>query len=117
MQARATNRETLMRRREIQAARKRLQRELGRYLLCVDPNAGDLNQVLYEQIQRSGPMAVRLQKCLDRLRGYPQWTEPLLGELRRFVMGLDENQRKARLLGSELDAALADPRWLALEKV
>lgn len=105
-----------MRDRHIQAANRRLQRELGRYLLHADPKAGDLNHLLYEQIQRAGPMAVRLQKCLDRLNGYPQWTDPLVRELRRFVMGLDENQRKARLLGSELDAALADPRWLALEE-
>jgi len=31
-----------------------------------------------------------------------------------FVAGFNQNRKDARLLGTELDAALADPRWKAV---
>jgi len=31
-----------------------------------------------------------------------------------FVAGLNQNRKDARLLGTELDAALQDPRWKAV---
>ncbi len=45
--------------------------------------------------------------------GYPEWPDDLRREAVSFVEGLPEAKRKARRLGMELDAALADPRWLA----
>ena len=36
-----------------------------------------------------------------------------LDELKEFLSGLTENQRQIRLAGSELEAALQDPRWQA----
>ncbi len=34
-------------------------------------------------------------------------------ELDALYKGLADNQRKARLLGREIEAALEDPRWMA----
>jgi hypothetical protein len=49
---------------------------------------------------------------LDRLgRVYPDWDSVIIRELDIYVQSLSEGQRRARLLGKELDAALEDPRW------
>lgn len=104
-------REALLRQRE--AARLRLQRELGRYLVCLGQSTSDLNGVLHQQMQRDIASAARLKNCLDRLGGYPEWPGDLCQELERFAAGLSDNQRRARLLGKEIDAALEDPRWAA----
>lgn len=110
---RASERDCKMRDRQVQAARLRLKRELGRYLVCVSPGISDLNEVLYQQMARDIASAQRLKQCLEKLRGYPDWSADLRRELQEFIQGLPENQRKARLLGSEIDAALDDPRWAA----
>jgi superfamily II DNA or RNA helicase len=102
------------RRLQIKAARLRLLKELGRYLVCVDEEIGDLNQVLFRQMKRDIASAQRLEKCLRKLGGYPDWPETILEELREFLDALTPNDRNARLLGSQLDAALDDPRWMAL---
>lgn len=112
---RAEKAETASVERQVQAARLRLQRELGRYLVALDSTARDLNSLLYSQMTRDIATATRLRKCLDRLGGYPQWDDELRAELDHFANSLAENTRKARLLGSELDAALGDPRWQALD--
>jgi hypothetical protein len=50
---------------------------------------------------------------MEKFGGYPDW-EPELGcEVEKFAQGLTESQRKARLLGKELDGALNDPQWIA----
>ena len=99
--------------RQIGAARLRLVRELGRYLVCLGTGPEDLNQRLYEQMNRDIASARRLQRCIDRLGQYPEWTPEICRELERFMAGLSDNRRQARLLGAELDAALDDPRWAA----
>jgi len=45
--------------------------------------------------------------------GYPDWPADLRRELDSFDRGLTDNQRRARLLGGEIDAAIDDPRWMA----
>jgi len=100
--------------RQVEAARLRLLKELGRFLVCVDEEVGDLNGVLFRQRKRDIATAHRLEKCLEKLGGYPEWPEILLEELREFLDRLTPNDRNARLLGSQLDAALDDPRWMAL---
>ncbi len=100
--------------RQVGAARLRLIRELGRYLACLGAGPEDLNRKLYEQMNRDMASSRRLRRCLDRLGDYPEWTPDLIQDLERFVAGLSENQRQARLLGAELDAAIDDPRWLAV---
>jgi len=49
----------------------------------------------------------------SRLGGEPVWDVGVCRELDEFVRGLAPNRRQARMLGSELDAALRDPRWIA----
>jgi hypothetical protein len=58
--------------------------------------------------------AQRLDQCMKRLGGYPEWPAELGRELDEFYRDLAPNQRHARLLGSEIDAALEDPRWVAI---
>jgi hypothetical protein len=101
---------------QAEAARLRLLKELGRYLVCIDEEVGDLNRVLFRQMKRDIATVQRLEKCLEKLGGYPEWSESLLEELREFLDGLTPNDRNARLLGSQLDAALDDPRWTAADR-
>lgn len=91
---------------------------LGRRASDVDPcfgeGTGDLNGLLYRQMQRETSTAGRLQRVFERLGGaYPEWPDWLLRELEGFYNTLAPNQRQGRLIGREIDAALDDPRWLA----
>jgi superfamily II DNA or RNA helicase len=100
--------------RQRDSARLRLQYELGRYLACLGGDTADLNGWLYHQMSRRDiASAQRLKRCLEKLGGYPDWNQGLCDDIATFVESLTENQRKARLLGKELDAALDDPRWTA----
>lgn len=99
--------------RQLQAARLRLQRELGRYLICLGATGGDLNPVFHEQMSSGMARAERLKQCWERLGCYPDWSVELCNELEQFGAALTPGQREARLLGKELDAALHDPRWEA----
>jgi len=101
-------------RRQLAACRLRLTRELGRYLVCVEGTAADLNGVFQRQMARDIAGASRLQECRDKLGGYPEWTSQMCGDLETFYTGLTENERDAILLGSKLDAALNDPRWTCM---
>jgi superfamily II DNA or RNA helicase len=113
MEARAAEREPRGLRAQVEAARARLLRELGRYLACLEQGTSDLNGLLYQQMLRETAGAQRLRQALEKLRGYPDWPPDLCRELDQFVQEAAPNQRKARLLGKELDAALQDPRWHA----
>jgi len=116
MKREAARRERRGLERQIEAARLRLLRELARYLLCVDPDAADLNQVFHAQRTRDIASAVRLGRAYE-LVGYPEWDTALVEEIRQLVRGLGANQRDNVLLGSPLDAAIGDPRWRARETV
>lgn len=111
MENKAAQREREGLERQIAAARLRLQRELGRYLACLGSGTADLNGLLHKQMSRDISSAQRLKKCLEKLGGYPEWTPDLCLELQTFADQLSDNQRRARLLGTVLDAALEDPRW------
>ncbi len=100
---------------QVDAAKQRLIKELGRYLVCIDGEAGDLNTVLYEHLKRKTSSSQRLENCMTKLGGYPQWPDSFMEELQIFLDELTPNDRNARLLGSQLDAALEDPRWEALD--
>ena len=100
-------------RRQIEAARLRLTRELGRYLVCAVGRSVDLNATLYGLMSRTSVGAPRLRRCHDTLGGYPEWPPALCKELDSFFNRLSEGQRQSRQMGSELDAALDDPRWRA----
>lgn len=99
--------------RQINAARLRLLRELGRYLVCVNDDSDDLNETFHEQMGRNIAGARRLKACFDRLGGYPVWPDELRRELAEFISAMGDGQRQARLAGAELEAALNDPRWSA----
>ncbi len=111
MANRAAERERLALKRQLEAARLRLKRELGRYLACLDLGTEDLNAVLHQQMTRDIVGAERLKTAWSKLGGYPEWEPELIRELDQFTQSLLEGQRRARLLGKELDAALEDPRW------
>jgi len=108
----ATEQEAASRERQIEAVRLRLKRELGRYLVCqTRGDASDLNAVLYGELNKDGAGTRRLRVVFERIGGYPEWDGNLCQELEEWHAGLSEPQRQTRLLGSPLDAALADPRW------
>jgi SNF2 family DNA or RNA helicase len=109
----ATKKEQEGLQRQIESARIRLQKELGRYLVCLDFGAGNLNELFHQQMTRDIASSGRLKQAFEKLGGYPEWPSELLRNLETFASQLTENQRKARLLGKELDAALEDPRWMA----
>lgn len=98
--------------RQVDAARRRLRRELSRTLLCL--GSGDLNETFKEQVRRETSPDGRYRKALRLLGGYPQWTEEERADAKTFVGNLKEKERRARVAGSEIDAALNDPRWQAL---
>ena len=99
-----------------EAARLRLIEELGRILICFEPDLEDLNGKLYRLMSEHTATADRLKLAYSRLGGYPEWEPFQIQQLRAFRATLPVNQVRARLTGRELDAALADPRWQVLEK-
>lgn len=94
-----------------EAARHRLIDELGRLLICIEPDTDDLNGKFHRLASEQTPTAHRLQNVFQRLGGYPNWEVQHVAELREFRDNLVPSQIKTRLTGRELDAALADPRW------
>lgn len=102
--------------RQLEAARLRLLRELGRYLVSLGQGIGDLNGVLYQQLQREDIASRdRLERALRTLGvQYPEWPAYILEELAAFDREAIPNQRRGRLIGKEIDAAIADPRWRAV---
>jgi hypothetical protein len=111
----ASEREQFAAQKQVEAARIRLSRELGRYLVCGGADPHSLKQAFYQQMKQStGTAGARLKQCFDRLGGYPEWPPDFCRELEQWVGPLPEYRRTSRLAGMELDAALRDPRWIAL---
>ena len=94
-----------------EAARLRLIEELGRLLVCYAPDIDDLNGKFHRLASEATPTSTRLKAVFNRLGAYPDWDAEHLAELRSFRNSMSPSQIKSRLTGSELDAALADPRW------
>jgi len=108
----SNKKENKNRQNQLEAAKLRLLKELGRFLVCINNDIGDLNQIIFEQINKHSPTALRLKRCLEKLGGrYPEWPDSIIEELQEFLKNLTEEERSARLLGKQLDAALDDPRW------
>jgi len=104
-----------MRQQQLEAARQRLIEELGRLLICSEPDTDDFNGKLYRLASQSTPTATRLKRVMARLGAYPEWGLLHMVALREFRETLGGAQVKARLTGRELDAALDDPRWAFAE--
>ena len=99
-------------RNQIEAARNRLLKELGRTLRCI--GSGDLNAVLRKQIERESQPNERYHRVVELLGGYPAWTAVLLEDSESFFSDRTPHERQARVaLPAPLDAALNDPRWKA----
>jgi hypothetical protein len=97
--------------RQVDAARERLRAELGRFLACLSGGTSRLNHHFHQGMTGAGGTKERLLECFERLgRQYPQWND-LMPDLREYFDELSDNQRKAVVAGSSLDAALADPRF------
>ncbi len=103
-------------RAQLDAARIRLLKELGRYLVSLGyaaTTSGDLNRAFYNAMTRLEHRHDLILEAYNRLGDYPTWPDDLLEELRIFARQATDSDRQARLLGSPLEAALADPRWQA----
>ena len=100
-------------RRQLEAARHRLLRELGRTLRCLGD--GNLDRLFREQVKREKRTDGRYHQALKLLQGYPPWTSEEVANAKAFVADMTPQQRQGRVaLGSEVDAALNDPRWRAM---
>ncbi|MCS7310856.1 MAG: hypothetical protein NZ741_11610, partial [Armatimonadetes bacterium] len=97
-------------RRQVEAARYRLERELLR-LLCAVDGRRDPNMVWHELMREAGERARWLQEAAQRL-GYPyRWTAEQVSEARQWVQAQPVQRQETLRLGSSLQAALQDPRW------
>ena len=88
-----------------------MRHELGRLLICFEPDTDDLNGKFHRLAGEQTPTAHRLQNVFGRLGGYPDWEGHHIADLREFRANLGPRQVKTRLTRRELEAALADPRW------
>jgi len=111
MNHQAQKRVQMLMARQIMAAKIRLTKELGRFLMCLG-GTGELNAIFNQQMSQNTPTAIRLKQCFEMLGNrYPDWSMELRQELEDFYENLPTNKRQARILGKEVDAALRDPRW------
>ncbi len=102
---------------QVEAAKLRLQKELGRFLICAEDGVpDDMNEAFGRQMNRDTSSARRIRDCYEKLEGYPEWSESMIQEMKEFHENLTSNVRSARLLGSELAAAMEDPRWEAADE-
>jgi hypothetical protein len=97
--------------RQVAAARRRLLRELGRTLRCIISR--DLNAIFRQQVDHEARADGRYHRALKLLGGYPAWSHEELGDAQVFRDGLSNRDLVARIAGSEIEAALNDPRWMA----
>jgi superfamily II DNA or RNA helicase len=100
---------------QIEAARYRLQVEVGKVLAWMGAplTPGGLNRALFSGTQGAHASAALLKEAYQRFDGYPTWTPELVERLRGFEEELTPNDRRAMQALSELTAALQDPRWVA----
>jgi superfamily II DNA or RNA helicase len=116
MRAHAEQEERAALERQVDAARRRLLGELGRFLACAREKDEDFNAAFHRWMQRGGQTAALLVRA-HGLVGYPEWEAGLLETKMEEADGLTTNQRKNVLLGTPLEAAVRDPRWLARESL
>lgn len=115
MAMRATREERVGLERQVEAARARLLRELGRYLASSAGEGSDFNTTFHRMMQRGGAIGALLTRAHGLLLGYPQWSDELVRSSRASVERLSANQRTNLQLGTPLEAAVRDPRWRAVE--
>ena len=115
MQFAAQVRERTALERQVEGARLRLRRELGRTLRCL--GFGNLNELFRKQVKLENTSEGRYQKALRRLGNYPIWSSEEIHGFDTYVRTIREEEKTGRIrLGSEIEAALNDPRWAAVEQ-
>jgi superfamily II DNA or RNA helicase len=112
MRERAAHEERAALERQVGAARRRLLRELSRYLACARADDEDFNTAFHRTMQRGGQTGVLLARA-HGLVGYPEWSTQLVTAATEAAERLNGNQRTNVLLGTPLEAAVRDPRWAA----
>ncbi|MDH7603137.1 MAG: helicase-related protein [Armatimonadota bacterium] len=100
---------------QVLAARNRLLRELARTLRCID--AGDLISTFNAQCAKENRSDGRYRRANTLLGGLPAFSQDELAEIDEYVRNLKEDRRKVRITGTEIDAAINDPRWRAKKLV
>jgi superfamily II DNA or RNA helicase len=99
--------------RQVAAARRRLCRELIRFVSCAAAESEDFNAAFHRSMERGGQVGAVLVRA-HALVGYPEWAPTDVQEARDAAALLAANQRTNVLLGTPLEAAVRDPRWSAL---
>jgi hypothetical protein len=74
----------------------------------------DLNALFHRQVEREGADG-RYRYALRLLGGYPTRSAEEIADADAFVRYARPNELTARITGSEVDAAINDPRWKAKE--
>ena len=97
------------------SAARRLQIELGRYLVARGWGTHDLNGALYAAMLGDGDEGDRVRRAFALLNDYPEWSRWHRDDLDRFEAALTPARRASRISGKEIDAAIADPRWRQAE--
>ena len=98
--------------RQVEAARRRLLRELARFIACAADGDEAFNVAFHRAMQRGGQVGALLVRA-HGLVGYPEWPGAVMRDAAEFVSRLSANQRTNVLLGTPLEAAVRDPRWIA----
>jgi superfamily II DNA or RNA helicase len=101
----------------LEAAKIRLKRELGRFLIAngASPTPLALNKKINELLIKDSETQRRVSRCLDKYEGQaPGWGDYILWELGQWNLELTTERRKGMITGKELEAALNDPRWIVL---
>lgn len=79
-----------------EAARLRLIDELGRLLICYEPDTDDLNGKFHRLAHEQIPTGHRLQTVSGRLGGaYPEWEGHYIADLRDSRLSLDPIRLRA----------------------
>ncbi len=76
---------------------------------------GNLTELLRQAVQREGTKNGRYHQAVRLLGDYPEWPADETRDIDLYVASLSAASLRARVAGSEVDAALADPRWAAAE--
>ena len=113
MRERAAQEERSALERQVAAARKRLLRELARYLACARTDAEEFNTAFHRAMERGGQTGALLVRA-HSLVGYPDWSSEVVRAAIEAADLLNGNQRTNVLLGTPLEAAVRDPRWAAI---
>ena len=95
---------------QIEAANESLTRELDRTLRCLGEES--LISTFRKQVNREKCEDGRYHNAIKLLGEFSVWSSEESESINRYVNNLPPYERKARIAGSEVDAALNDPRRL-----